>query len=80
MTESILAMKDVRTDSDIVLFAASTATTAGLFLLTPVPERERWLWLNREAHASVRSGIREAAEGRVRYLGSFAKDVDLQID
>ena len=45
-----------------------------------IPECEAWLYKNPEALASVRSGLKAAAEGRVRYVGSFAQYADLDID
>ena len=35
--------------------------------------REAWLFKNKKALASVRRGIKDAAEGKLHYLGSFAK-------
>ncbi|WP_218082911.1 hypothetical protein [Anthocerotibacter panamensis] len=56
---------------------------AGQVLLDPVvsiPERELWLWNNPEALASVQRGLQQAAEGKGRYLGSFAQYADLEIE
>lgn len=58
---------------------------AGQILLDPIdleriPERQRWLWQNPEALAMVQQGLKEAAEGKGRYLGSFAEYADLEID
>ncbi|MBW4598555.1 MAG: hypothetical protein KME29_02825 [Calothrix sp. FI2-JRJ7] len=58
---------------------------AGQILLDPIdlekiPENQRWLWQNPEALAMVLRGIQEAAEGKGRYLGSFAQYADLEID
>jgi hypothetical protein len=44
------------------------------------PDRERWLWQNREAISSVQRGLHQARQGRGKYLGSFAEYVDLEID
>lgn len=55
----------------------------GQILLEPVitiPERERWLFENPEALASVKQGLKESAEGKAKYLGSFAQYADLEID
>lgn len=38
----------------------------------PIPASEAWLYRNKDALASVRTGLREAARGEVRDLGSFA--------
>ena len=58
---------------------------AGQILLDPIdleslPENQRWLWQNPEALAMVQRGIQQAAEGKGRYLGSFAQYADLEID
>ncbi|MBL7555660.1 MAG: hypothetical protein JNM24_07540 [Bdellovibrionaceae bacterium] len=51
----------------------------GRLLLEPmveIPAREKWLFDNPEALASVKRGIADAKAGRVKSLGSFAKFVD----
>lgn len=48
----------------------------GQLMLDPVkaiPVAEAWLFSNSPALASVRQGLKESAEGRRRYRGSFAK-------
>jgi len=37
-----------------------------------VPGREMWLYGNRAAHAKVREGLAQAAQGDTHDLGSFA--------
>src|SRR5258707_11246926 len=51
----------------------------GQILLDPqvsVPASEAWLYRNPEALATVRRGIREAAEGKTVSAGSFASYAD----
>ena len=48
----------------------------GQLILDPVktiPASEMWLYENAEALASVKQGLRESAEGKSAYRGSFAK-------
>ncbi len=48
----------------------------GQLILDPVktvPASEVWLFENAEALASVKQGLRESAEGKSVYRGSFAK-------
>ena len=48
----------------------------GQLILDPVktiPASEAWLFQNPEALASVKQGLRESAEGKSVYRGSFAK-------
>jgi|ERR1700678_1221953 hypothetical protein len=48
----------------------------GQIILDPVktvPASEMWLYENAEALASVKQGLRESAEGKSVYLGSFVK-------
>ncbi len=48
----------------------------GRLLLEPmveIPAREKWLFENQEALASLRRGLADAKVGRVTSLGSFAK-------
>lgn len=47
----------------------------GRIILEPyqeIPQREAWLYEDKDALDSVRAGLRQVAEGRVSYLGSFA--------
>ncbi len=55
----------------------------GQILLSPeigVPLHEAWLYRNPQALASVRRGLQQAAQGKVRQLESFAKHADDEID
>ena len=55
----------------------------GQILLEPIvtiPERERWLFENPGALAAVKQGLKESAEGKGHYLGSFAQYADLELD
>lgn len=48
----------------------------GQIVLDPVkavPASEMWLYENPKALASVKQGLRESAEGKAVYRGSFAK-------
>jgi hypothetical protein len=48
----------------------------GQLVLDPVktvPVSEMWLYENPEALASVKQGLKESAEGKAVYRGSFAK-------
>jgi len=48
----------------------------GQLILDPVravPAHEMWLYENPETLASVRQGLRESAEGKSVYRGSFAR-------
>lgn len=38
-----------------------------------IPEQERWLYQNEKALKSLNDGIKDASEGHIFYLGSFAK-------
>ena len=51
----------------------------GRLLLEPmveIPAREKWLYDNPKALASVRRGLADAKAGRTKSLGSFAKYID----
>ncbi len=55
----------------------------GQILLEPIvniPEREHWLFENPEALAAVKQGLKDSAEGKGEYLGSFAEYADLEIE
>ncbi|MBI3555779.1 MAG: hypothetical protein HY074_05920 [Deltaproteobacteria bacterium] len=48
----------------------------GAFLLEPmveIPAREKWLFENKRALESVKTGLAQSARGEVRSRGSFAK-------
>jgi hypothetical protein len=55
---------------------------AGQILLSPqsVHPREAWLYKNPKAMTILKRGIRQAAQGKLHYLGSFAKYADDEID
>ncbi len=55
----------------------------GGFLLEPmveIPAREKWLFENKAALASVRRGLAQSGKGEVRARGSFAKFADEKDD
>ena len=43
---------------------------------TEIPLRERWVYENPEVLASIERGLKDSAEGRTFYLGSFAQYAD----
>ena len=45
-----------------------------------IPARERWLYKNPKALASVLRGLKESEEGKVHDLGSFARYANEPID
>ena len=47
---------------------------------TEVPAREAWLFQNNAALGAVKSGLAQAAEGKTRPLGSFARFADEEIE
>ncbi len=56
---------------------------AGQILLDPqimVSAEEAWLFKDKKALASVRRGLKQLAEGKGRYLGSFAKYANTELD
>jgi len=44
--------------------------------LISIPASEVWLYRNKTALDSVRRGLREAAQGKAKPVGSFAHDAD----
>mgnify|MGYP003338079312 CR=1 FL=1 len=55
----------------------------GQILLTPVaviPEHEAWLYKNPEAYQAVLTGLAQAKEGDLHYMGSFAQYADLDVE
>jgi len=54
-------------------------TDEGNILLEPfteIPAREKWLFENPSALGAVKAGLSQAAEGKARQLGSFARYLD----
>lgn len=41
-----------------------------------IPAKEKWLWENKNALKSVKNGLQDAAAGKVKSRGSFAKFAD----
>ena len=61
----------------------ATVDPNGRIILDPfaeIPAREKWLFENKEAMAAVQEGLRQAAEGRTRSRGSFARFANDEID
>jgi hypothetical protein len=55
----------------------------GAYLLEPmveIPAYENWLYQNKQALASVRKGLSQAAKGEINPRGSFAKFIDEKED
>jgi hypothetical protein len=51
----------------------------GRIILEPhaeIPLRERWIFENKEILESLRRGLKDSAEGRVKSLGDFTKYID----
>ena len=48
--------------------------------VVPIPERELWLWKNKEALQSVKKGLLEASAGEIHEIGSFADYAELDDD
>jgi hypothetical protein len=54
----------------------ATTDTKGRIILEPyteIPASEKWLFDNKPALAAVKKGLSQAAEGRMKSRGSFAK-------
>jgi len=47
---------------------------------TEIPAREKWLFDNEAAVGAVKTGLKNAAAGQTRSLGSFARYSDEDID
>lgn len=60
-----------------------TKTKDNGILLEPymaIPAKERWLHKNKKAMKDLEQGLKDSAEGRVKYLGSFSKYADEEIE
>ena len=56
---------------------------SGRIILEPyaeIPAREKWLFDNQPALAAVKRGLSQAAAGRVKSRGSFARFANDEID
>lgn len=40
---------------------------------TIIPEREKWLWENKEALSAVKEGLEQSSRGETQFLGRFAQ-------
>jgi hypothetical protein len=76
-------LKSVAIDENTELRFGIYVNDLGQLLLTPevsVPMHELWLLRNPEALAKVKEGLRQAAAGEARSVGSFAKYAKDEID
>jgi len=58
-------------------------TEDGTIILEPfaeIPAREKWLFDNPKALSTVKQGLKQAADGQSRSLGSFSQYVDEDIE
>lgn len=86
MSQKVL--KKVRPDSKgrILLGALAAGVSSytltkdrGRIILEPnieIPAKEKWLWENKKALQQVKKGLQDAAAGKVKTRGSFAKYID----
>jgi hypothetical protein len=61
----------------------ATTDESGRIILEPfteIPASEKWLFDNKPALAAVKKGLGQAAQGRVKPRGSFAKFANEEID
>jgi len=61
----------------------ATTDKRGRIILEPyaeIPASEKWLFDNKPALASVKEGLSQAAQGRVKPRGNFAKFANDEID
>ncbi len=61
----------------------ATTDERGRIILEPymeIPANEKWLFDNKPALTSVKKGLDQATQGRVKSRGSFAKFANAEID
>jgi hypothetical protein len=61
----------------------ATTDDKGRIILEPyteIPASEKWLFDNKPALAAVKKGLSQAAAGRIKSLGSFARFANDEID
>lgn len=61
----------------------ATLDPEGRIILEPyaeIPAREKWLFENKPALAAVKKGLDQAAAGKVKKRGSFARFANTKID
>ena len=61
----------------------ATTDNKGRIILEPyteIPASEKWLFDNKPALAAVKKGLSQAAAGRIKSLGSFARFANDEID
>ena len=84
LTKALESLKEILgNELDPALRFGVHVNEAGQILLSPevsVPMHELWLYRNPEALKMVLQGLKEAREGKLTKLGSFAKYADDDID
>ena len=83
VTKALGALRDLFGEDLSQLRFRIASNKAGQILLSPevtVPAHEAWLYKNPGALTKVRTGLAQAARGKLRALGSFAKHADDDLD
>lgn len=83
VTKALGTLRDLFGEDLSQLRFEVASNKAGQILLSPVipvPAHEAWLYKNPDALAKVRTGLAQAAHGKLRDLGSFVKHVKDDLD